>query len=687
MLDPRLRGNDGKVIVFMNRALNSWVTRALFCGALFFSPAGMSAKDEKVSLNFVDANIEEVVKAISLITGRNFLVDPRVKGTINIISSTPVAAPLAYDILLSALRMQGFAAVESGGVTKVMPEADAKLHIGASIDQRGGGDKLVTRVYVLKYESAAQLVSVLRPLIAPNNIIVAYPSSNTLVITDYASNLKRLEQIIKTIDQPNVEAPVIIPLKHASAMEVAQTITRLMQDGGAPGGSGDSSTRFVLMADARTNSLLLRTDNPARLERVRELAEKLDIETGAPGNIRVVYLKNAEAVKMAQTLRAVMSGDVSMAAAPAGGAGPAGGGIIQADAATNALIITASSATYNNLRAVIEMLDVRRAQVFVEALIVEVAAGKAAEFGVQWLAGGGNATGTQVAGGTNFGGTGTNIIGVVTAGIAMKSPMVANPLAMTNPAAAIGTGLNIGLLRGQNLGALARALETEANANILSTPNLLTLDNEEAEIAVGVDVPFITGTKSGTGAGDPTVNTIERKNVGLTLRITPQILEGGVVKLEVFQEVSSLLTQTVNNAAGPLTNQRTIKSTVLVDEGQIVVLGGLIQDSVSSSEERVPVLGSIPWIGALFRYEKRERSKTNLMVFIRPYIMRTAAASQGLTQDRYEYLRGEQEQGQLSPRVILPDMPAPLIPPLDLQQELPLPSSPADSSAPVATQP
>ncbi len=669
----------------MNRALNGWIARTFFFSALLFSSLVMSAQNEKVSLNFVNADIEEVVKAISHITGRNFLVDPRVKGTINIISSSPVAAPLAYDILLSALRMQGFAAVESGGITKVMPEADAKLHIGAFSDQRGAGDKLVTRVYVLKYESAAQLVPVLRPLIAPNNIIVAYPSSNTLVITDYASNLKRIEQIVKTIDQPSAEAPVIIPLKRASAMDVTQTITRLMQDGTAPAG-GDASTRFVLVADARTNSLLLRTDNPARLARVRELAEKLDSETGTPGNIHVVYLKNAEAVKMAQTLRAVMSGDVSVAAAPAGGVVPvsgaapvsaaapvSGGGIIQADAATNALIITASSAVYNNLRAVIEMLDVRRAQVFVEALIVEVTAEKAAEFGVQWQAVGGNASGTRVGGGTNFGGAGTNIVSVA-GSISAGTPVIA-------------AGLNIGLLRGLNLAALARALETDANANILSTPNLLTLDNEEAKIIVGQNVPFITGTQIGTGVGASPFQTIERKDVGLTLRIKPQISEGGVVKLQVYQEVSSVQTQTVNNAAGVITNKRSLESTVLVDEGQIVVLGGLIQDSVTSGEERVPVLGSIPWIGALFRYETRRRSKTNLMVFIRPYILRTAASSQGLTQDRYEYLRGEQERGQLSPSVILPNMPAPLVPPLDLKQELPLPSSPAAAGAPVATQP
>ena len=673
----------------MNQMLNEWLTRALLYGLIFFSSMAISAQDEKVSLNFVNADIEEVVKAVSHITGRNFLMDPRVKGTINIISSTPVPASLAYDILLSALRLQGFAAVESGGITKVMPEADAKLHIGTSSDARGSGDKLVTRVYVLKYESASLLVPILRPLIAPNNIVVAYPNSNTLVITDYASNLKRIEQIVDTIDQPSAEAPVVIPLQRASAIEVAQTITRLMQDSAASGAAGDSSARFVLAADTRTNSLLLRTDNPARLSRVRALAEKLDIETGTPGNMHVVYLKNAEAVKMAQTLRAVMSGEVTVAAAPAAGsaspsstAAPAGGGIIQADAASNALIITASSAIYNNLRAVIEMLDVRRAQVFVEALIVEVTADKAAEFGVQWQdLTGINRNGAQVIGGTNFGGAGNNIIGA------------------TKNIGTIGQGLNIGVVNGTmtipgvgtvlNLGVLARALETDANANILSTPNLLTLDNEEAKIVIGQNVPFITGSYAQTGSATTAspFQTIERKDVGLTLRIKPQISEGGVVKLQVFQEVSSVQDQTINNSAGIVTNKRSLESTVLVDEGQIVVLGGLIQDSVTNGEDRVPLLGSIPLIGGLFRHETRRRTKTNLMVFIRPYIMRTASATQGLTQDRYEYLRGEQQQSQLPSRFMLPDMPAPEIAPFKLKRELSLPAAPAAASAPAASQP
>jgi general secretion pathway protein D len=645
----------------MTRFNNFRLVRIVFLTALFFASSASGAQVEKVSLNFVNAEIEEVIKAVSHITGRNFVVDPRVKGTINIISSTPVAAPLAYDILLSTLRMQGFAAVEAGGVTKILPEADAKLYV-SNVTERGAGEKLVTRVFVLKYESAAQLVPVLRPLIAPNNIVVAYPNNNTLVVTDYASNLRRIEQIVNAIDQPGKGAPEIIPVKRASAVELAQTINRLLQDGTVAGvGVADSSQRFVLLADARTNSLLLRTENQEKLDRVRDLVKKLDTETATLGNMHVVYLKNAEAVKLAQTLRAVLSGDTSAAAAtgavgatgtpatPAVGNAPAGGGMIQADAATNSLIITAPGNIYNNMRAVIDMLDVRRAQVFVEALIAEVTADKAAEFGIQWQGvGSTSANGVTVGGGTNFGGTGTNIIGIGTS-IAAGTPT-------------IGTGLNIGVVRNDNLGVLARAMQTDANANILSTPNLMMLDNEEAKIIIGQNVPFITGSQNGTAANPNPFQTIERKDVGLTLKIKPQISEGGTVKMLIYQEVSSV--QDLSNPAGVITNKRSLDTTVLVDDGQILVLGGLIQDQVSKGEFKVPLLGDIPLLGWLFRYETRKSAKTNLMIFIRPSILRTAVASQGLTQDRYQYLRDQQEQSQIPWNLILPGMPAPISPEL-----------------------
>jgi general secretion pathway protein D len=675
---------------FTNIGLARRIISAVLLLSLLLSPWAISAQEENVSLNFVNADIEEVIKAVSHITGRNFVVDPRVKGTINIISSTPVAAPLAYDILLSTLRMQGFAAVEAGGVTKVLPEADAKLYVSRIDEKRGSGERITTRVFVLKYESAAQLVPVLRPLIAPNNIVVAYPNNNTLVVTDYASNLKRIEQIVNSIDQPSKGEPLVIPVKRASAVELAQTINRLLQDGAIAGaGATDSSQRFILLADARTNSLLVRTENQEKLDRVRDLVNKLDTETATLGNMHVVYLKNAEAVKLAQTLRGVLAGDTSSAAtssgAPSAGAplpagvatGPSGGGIIQADASTNSLIITAPSNIYNNIRAVIDMLDVRRAQVFVEALIAEVTADKAAEFGVQWQAVGSNGAGVQGGGGTNFGGSGTNIIGVG-ASIAASNPVV-------------GTGLNIGVVRDNNLGILARSMQTDANANILSTPNLMMLDNEEAKIIIGQNVPFITGSQNGTAANPNPFQTIERKDVGLTLRIKPQISEGGTVKMLIFQEVSSV--QDLSNPAGVITNKRSLDTTVLVDDGQILVLGGLIQDQVSKGEFKVPLLGDIPLLGWLFRYETRKSAKTNLMVFIRPTILRTAVASQGLTQDRYQYLRNQQEQSQIPWHLLLPSMPAPVSP--ELKPGAPASSVPStgssapstSSAAPVASSP
>jgi general secretion pathway protein D len=660
----------------MNFKFASWALRVFFCGLLLLPAISVAAAEEKVSLNFVNADIEEVIKAVSHITGRNFLIDPRVKGTINIVSSTPIPASLAYDILLSALRLQGFAAVESGGVTKLMPEADAKLQVGAVSDAHSAGDKLVTRVYVLKYESAVQLVPILRPLIAPNNIIVAYPNGNALVVTDYASNLKRVEQIIESIDQPNADTPIVIPIKHTSAADIAQTVNRVVQNGAAaaPAGGGDASTRFVLVADSRTNTLLLSTDNPARVERVRDLVEKLDTDTGTPGNIHVVYLKNAEATKVAQTLRSVISGEVSLptAAAPTGaGAGaapaaaPAGGGMVQADIASNSLIITAPTAVYNNLRSVIDMLDVRRAEVYIEALIAEVEADKAAQFGIQWQSLNG-ISGTGLVGGTNFGTTG-NIISTTTGGLG-----------------SLGQGLNIGIANGTvtlpgtttqvlNLGLLATALQNDTNSNILSAPNLLTLDNEEAKIIVGQNVPFITGSYAQTGSTSTATpfQTIERKDVGLTLRVKPQVSEGGTIKLQIYQEVSSVDPTTLTNSAGVTTNKRSLDSIVLVDDGQIIVLGGLIQDSISNTKSKVPVLGDIPWLGNLFRYDSRSHTKTNLMVFLRPHVLRSAEDSQGLTQSRYDYLRGEQEQSKLPPSPILPDMPTPLVPPLELKQALP----------------
>jgi general secretion pathway protein D len=659
--------------------------------------ANVSARSDVVTLNFINADIEGVVKVMSEITGKNFVVDPRVKGTVNIVSAKPMPRPMAYEVFLSALRLQGFAAIEDGGIVRIIPEADAKLHASPTLGPwdkgRIGGDRIETRVFTLKYESAVQLLPILRPLVAPNNAIAAYQNSNSLVITDYANNLQRLEKIIESIDQPSGSDPTVIALQYASAVDVAATVNRLFAESAqAQGAAAEPTQRLVIVADARSNSLLVRSGDASRLARLRKFVAMLDSPTNAGGNIHVVYLKNAEAVKLAETLRAIYQNDTVAAVVPRsamatpaalGASAPAGSpvpmhstggpvpigastnqaaaasapaGIIQADASTNSIIITAPDAVYNNLRAALDKLDVRRAQVYVEALIAEVTADKAAEFGIQWqdLSGLGK-TSTEPFGGTNFGGAGQNIVGI-----------------SQNPATA-ARGLNIGIVKGQvtipgigqilNLGVLVRALETDSNANILATPTLLTLDNEEASIVIGQNVPFITGQYALSGAATtPTpFQTIERRDVGLTLQVKPQISEGGTVRLQIYQEVSSIQDQT--NPAGVITNKRAVGSTILVDDGQIVVIGGLIQDTVIDGVQKVPLLGDIPLLGALFRYKTRSHSKTNLMIFLRPTLVRDSRRADAFTGERYDYILGEQLKAKPKHDAVLPDMESPVLPP------------------------
>jgi len=669
----------------------SGLRAALLCIALL-AGAGRAwpAEGERVTLNFVNADIAGVVKAVSEITGKNFVLDPRVKGTVNIISSRPVPRTLVYDIFLSTLRMQGYAAIEDRDMVKIVPEADAKEYRtpvlpGPQGAPRSAADLLETQVFTLRYQSAAQLVPILRPLITRNNTIAAYPGSNALVITDYAGNLARIGKIIESIDQPDSTEPVLIPLQHASALDVAQSVSRVFSDAAQAAGAAAAgpAQQMTIVPDARTNSLIVRAATPERLFRVRSLVAMLDTPTNASGSIHVVYMKNADATKVAETLRAIYLGQavpsapraaVALTPTAAGATGtgatmlptqtssaPAAAqpaaGFIQADPATNSVIINAPDAVYNNLRAVLDKLDVRRAQVYVEALIAEVTADKAAEFGIQWQALGGlDSDSARAFGGTNFGGSGQNIIG------------------LTQNIASASRGLNIGVIDGKvtipgvgqvvNLGVLARALESDANANILSTPTLLTLDNEEAVISVGQNVPFITGQYAVSGsATTPTpFQTVERRDVGLTLRVRPQISENGTVQMQIYQEVSSV--QDTANAAGIITNKRAVASTVLVDDGQVVVIGGLIQDSVNDGIEKVPGLGDLPLLGGLFRYKTRSQTKTNLMIFLRPTVVRDSARASAFSGDRYNYIIGEQKRLQPAHDAVLPDVTAPTLPPL-----------------------
>ncbi|MCM2297457.1 type II secretion system secretin GspD [Rhodoferax sp.] len=637
---------------------------------------------DPVTLNFNNAEIDAVARTFASITGRNVVVDPRVKGTISLVTGKPVSPAAAMGQFVAALRLQGFTLVEADGLYKVVPEADAKLQSAgvSTLDGEEGrlpsGNQIATQIFKLNFESANNLVPVLRPLISPNNTINANPGSNSLVITDYADNLRRMGRIIAAMDTANATDVEVIALQHAIASDLAPLVLRLLGSNasGAPAGQADTSFKTTLIAEPRANALILRAANGAQLALARSLVARLDQpeaggSNGMAGNIHVVYLKNADATKMAATLRAAISGGgatvapATVAATAPGAAGGAAvaqattGGQIQADVATNSLIITAPEPQYRQLRAVIDKLDGRRAQVFVESLIAEVSADRAAEFGIQWQGPLGKA-GDGVIGllGSNFGTGGKNIINLATAG---ATGTVAPP-----------RGLNFGAVQQTNgvyvLGFLARFLEDSGSGNVLSTPNLLTLDNEEAKIVIGQNVPFVTGQFTNTGSNNGSVNpfqTIERKDVGLTLKVKPQISENGTVKLAIYQEVSNVLASSVNAPNGPTTNKRTIESNVLVEDGAIVVLGGLLQDEYSGNEEKVPGLGDVPLFGNLFKSEARNRKKTNLMVFLRPVVVRDAQATDQLSLDRYDLMRAGLQTAQPKPSSLVPINEAPLLPP------------------------
>ncbi|HNM40723.1 MAG TPA: type II secretion system secretin GspD [Giesbergeria sp.] len=685
---------------------------------------------EPVTLNFANAEIEAVARTMATITGRNVVVDPRVRGQINLVTEHAVPPAKAFDQFLAALRLQGFTVVEASGLYKVVPEADAKLQGGSvSVAQSGAsgpaGGQIVTQIYRLNHESAANLVPVLRPLISPNNTINVSPGTNALVITDYADNLQRLGKIIAAMDVSTASDVEIIPLKHAIATDLAPLVARLVETGssaGAPGaaaGQSDTGAKTTLLAEPRSNALVLRAANPARVAQVRALVERLDQppapgSSAASGNIHVVYLKNADATKLAATLRAAMAAGSANAggaststpstastSAPALGSGlsstgsststssansglgagasnsaapanqPSTGGQIQADPTTNSLIITAPEPQYRQLRAVIDKLDGRRAQVLVESLIVEVNANKLAEFGIQWQGVmGKQGDGTIGVIGTNSGAAGANILGITSALASGNAGTIGTAVGT------LGGGLNLALaprVGGQYyLGALANFLQNSGDANVLSTPNLMTLDNEEAKIVIGNNVPFVTGSYANTGGNSGAVNpftTVERKDVGLMLRVRPQINENGTVKMAIYQEVSKIDDATLKNANGPTTSKRSIESNVLVEDGSIIVLGGLLEDSYAQAEDKVPLLGDVPIVGNLFRSENRSRKKTNLMVFLRPVVVRDAAASDALMIDRYESIRALQQQVQPSSGGVLGNVQgAPVLPSLRMER-------------------
>jgi general secretion pathway protein D len=682
-------------------ALRRVVAAALLCCSVQAPPAWAQNATDSAALNFVGADIESVIKAVGHYTGMTFIIDPRVKGQLTVVSEKSVSKTQAFSLLTSALRLQGFAVVVGDGYAKVVPEAEAKLQSSPTLVGVGApsakGDQIATQIFHLAYESATNLTAVLRPLISPNNSITANNGNNSLIITDYADNLKRLSKIIAALDAPVAADIDVIPVKYAIATDLATMVGKLLEP--TPGGD---SGRISVLADPRTNALVLRAPTPARANLAKSLIAKLDQPTSQSGNVHVVYLKNADATKLAATLRAVMSSDSSPLpqnqSGTSGGTVPSsaqqgsgqqgqqiqqqvasagsntqqgsqqgsasGAGFIQADAATNTLIITANETLYRNLRNVIDLLDARRAQVYIESLIVEVTSDKASEFGIQWVGLSGNDASKYRLGGVTSFSSGSNNLVNLAAAAATAGTSSAKPFSP-------GAGFTVGLFKQINgqlgLGALAHALETEGNANILSTPNMFTLDNELAIIKVGQNVPIISGqfTTAGGGTNANPFQTIDRRDVGLTLRVRPQISEGGTIKMAIYHETSSVDPSSLSAVAGVTTNIRVIENNVLADDGQIIVLGGLIEDTEGDAVEKVRGLGDIPVLGNLFKYQTRKRKKTNLMIFLRPVIVRSQEQSANLAANRYDYMRSAGETAQpKDDNFMLQNLGAPVLPQL-----------------------
>ena len=707
-----------------------------------------------VTLNFVNTDIEAVSRAMSAALGKPILVDPRVKGTMTLTAEQPVPVQEAYLSYLAALRGMGFAMVETGGLLKLVPEAEAKLQTGAVTiagETRARGDQVVTQIFKLNHENANNLVAVLRPLITPNNTINANPGNNSLVITDYADNLQRISRIVSALDQPSNTDIEVIPLRNAVASDIVQLVQRLSEggsgtpgvvtaQGGAAGGSGS------VMADPRSNALIVRASNPAKLMQLRAMIAKLDqpsSDTG--GSIRVIYLKNADAVRLATVLRAAYTsnagpgaggsgnsssgGTGNFASAQTGSAGTSGGfagnsnsfggssssssgtsgsssggastqvsqtaqvntgGFVQADPATNSLIITAPEPMYRQIRAVVEQLDTRRAQVYVEALIVKVDASKLGEFGVQFTQLFGNKGDSTVSGfGTNFGTGYSNILNLSGA-IAGGKTTAATALASGD----IPAGLNLGFLKKvgdfYTLGAVASALGSISGTNVLSTPSLVVQDNEEADLLIGSNVPVITGNSTTTsGTTTSPFQTFDRRDVGLRLKVRTTVGENGTVRMKVYQENSSVVSSANSSTQGPTFDKSAVETSVTLEDGQVLVLGGMMKDEYTDGEDKVPGLGDIPLLGNLFKSQSRKRVKSNLMIFLRPVVLRTPESGNAITSDRYDAIRAYQQEVQPKSTLVLPDTGAPLLPEKPasapgtrLPSQMPLPVYPASSPVP-----
>ncbi len=607
--------------------------------------------------NFRDADIRKIVEAVSEVTGKTFILDPRVTAKVTILSKTPLSADAFYEAFLSILEVHGYVAITTGDIIKIRPEANARQQPGLLSTDGARADDIVTLVIQVQNIGAAQLVPILRPLIQQYGHLAAHPSSNMLIISDRSGNVERLVSIIRRIDLASDDEIEVVPLEHASSAEVVRVLTALTQ---APRSDGMPVTTS-LIADARTNSILIGGDKNGRL-RLRALIAHLDTPLEEGGSTRVRYLRYADAEELSGKLQTHFTQQATAGAAT-GAVSPEQVNV-WADPQTNAIVVNAPPKMMRSLMSIVDKLDIRRAQVLVEAIIVEVLATKVSDLGVTWAVEGSGSN--APIGVTNFPGSGTNLINLIGA----TQGDTIDPSAAT----AIGEGISVGVGRivdgGTSFAAILHALEADATTNIISTPTIVTTDNEEASLNVGQEVPFVTGSFTNTGTAGGAVNpfqTIQREQVGVKLTITPQINEGDAILLKISQEISSI-SEAASGAADLITNQRTIDTTVIVEDGGILVLGGLIEDTLRESTQKVPILGSIPLLGVLFRHRSVDKVKTNLMVFIRPTILRDGTEATIATHAKYNYTRDLlMEGGTNVPQMIGEDRPT--IPPLESYEE------------------
>src|ERR1700722_5154534 len=671
---------------FLTRIGVSAARATLACAVALLIGTAMAADAEstqRITPNFKDADITQIAEAVSAATGKNFIIDPRVRAQVTMLSSTPMSPDAFYQAFLSILQVHGFVALPAGKIIKIVPDANARQYPSNDLPDHvsSSSDEIVTQVIAVKSVNAAQLVPILRPLIPQYGHLAAYPASNILIISDRANNVNRIMRIIERIDQVGDADVEIVPLQNASATEVVRVINSLYQQQAANEGAASG---FKLVADERSNSVLLSGEKDSRLC-IRVLIAHLDTPLQSGGDTQVRYLQNADAEKIAAKLKEQISGASSgPAGGPPGAQTPASqsarGTIIWADPATNALVITATPKVMRNLMSVIDKLAIRRAQVLVEAIIVDVDLSKSASLGVNWAVYGQGSTAVPAAA-FNSPVNGTSIADVV--------ELVASPTTALANGTALPTGGILGVGRvasnGLNFGALLSAIRSDTNSNVVATPSAVTTDNQEATLKVASEVPFFTGQFTSTGSSNSSVTpfqTIQREEVGTILKITPQINEGGAaVMLKIDLESSSV----VPKDAGPqgavdlTTNKRTVSTRVLIEDGGIVVLGGLTNADYSRQETRVPFLGAIPLLGQLFKTRSGSADRTDLMVFIRPKILRTDEQSAIETNTKYNYIRDEQRKVTTGEREWLPILPG------VKQPELP-PMAPANqSTAPAPT--